>query len=215
MQGWHEEKIRIAAVLLMLLFTRVGTAGGQKIHDSQDNFHLHAKLKGRSYRDDKIEIHAPGDWSIAVDTLAIGGSTQMTIAQGAILRTGKYILRLCTGCMQASGITGGRFSEIAEWFNRRIAAIRERYPVPVARLRPVRSRRCLTESTSGTRVIHRTSSTKIPTIAASHAQPQRSGTVPTLKTIVRSVRRIAVGFSSTTAVWWASQLSDRMKWRSR
>jgi len=113
MQGWHEKKRWGAAVLLFLVFALIEIARSQKLYDSQDNYHLHAKLKGRSYRDDKIEIHAPRDWTIAVETATTAGSTQMTFAQGAILRKGKYTLRLCTSCMQASGIEGGRFSEIA------------------------------------------------------------------------------------------------------
>jgi hypothetical protein len=113
MQGRHEEKSRGAAVLFLLVFTLIGTASTQKLYDPQDNFHLHAKLAGRSYRDDKIEVRAPGDWSIAIGTVTTTGSSEVTFARGAVLRKGKYILQLCTGCGQASGIAGGRFSEIA------------------------------------------------------------------------------------------------------
>ena len=73
---------------------------------AQDGFLLHMKMTGHTYTDDKISVTAPGDWTIAIDDLA--GSYR-----GAILRKGKYVLRLCTACDQASGLTGGRFNEIA------------------------------------------------------------------------------------------------------
>jgi hypothetical protein len=114
MQRRHEEKSRSAAVLfLLLVFTLIGTASTQKLYDSQDNFQLHAKLAGRSYRDDKIEVRAPEDWNIAIGYETTTGSAQVTFARGAVLRKGKYVLQLCTGCGQVSGIAGGRFNEIA------------------------------------------------------------------------------------------------------
>ncbi len=113
MQRLHEVKARGMTVLFLVVFTLVGTASTQKAYDSQNNFQLHAKLTGRTYRDDKIEVHAPENWSIAVATAASTGSAQATFARGAVLRKGKYIVQLCTGCEQASGIAGGRFSEIA------------------------------------------------------------------------------------------------------
>ena len=73
---------------------------------AQDRSLLHTKVTGRSYTDDKISVEAPGDWTIAIDALA-------DASRGAILRKGKYVLRLCTACGQVSGIVGGRFNEIA------------------------------------------------------------------------------------------------------
>jgi hypothetical protein len=67
---------------------------------------LHMKVTGHTYTDDKISVEAPGDWTITIDDL--DGTYR-----GAILRKGKYVLRLCTACGQTSGIMGGRFNEIA------------------------------------------------------------------------------------------------------
>lgn len=113
MRGRHKEKGRGAAVFFLLVFILAGTASAQRLYDSQDDFHLHAKLTGHTYRDDKIEVRAPEDWSITVRTATSSGSAHVTFARGAVLRKGKYILELCTGCGQVSGIVGGRFSEIA------------------------------------------------------------------------------------------------------
>jgi hypothetical protein len=84
-------------MLFHLLCGAICAAGAQN---------LHTKLTGRFYADDKISVTAPTTWSIAIDE-ADG------MHRGAILRQGKYILRLCTSCTQVSGIVGGRFSEIS------------------------------------------------------------------------------------------------------
>ena len=60
---------------------------------------LHGQLKGRTYIDDKIQVTAPSGWAIES-------------SNGAVLHKGRYILSLCSYCGQASGIQGGRFSEI-------------------------------------------------------------------------------------------------------
>src|SRR5579871_3501321 len=67
---------------------------------------LHVRIAGHTYTDDKISVTAPASWTVAIDDE--GGTLH-----GAILRKGKYILRLCTSCTQVSGIVGGRFNEIA------------------------------------------------------------------------------------------------------
>jgi len=83
---------------------------------AQDNLHLHGSIAGHVYKDDKILVRVPENWTVAIDVFDDGNGT----FRGAILRRGKYILRLCTGCGQASGVNGGRFSEIAglvqPWF---------------------------------------------------------------------------------------------------
>lgn len=68
---------------------------------------LHMRMIGHTYVDDKITVTAPATWAIAVEDADAG------IHRGAILRKGKYILRLCTSCAQVSGIKGGRFGEIS------------------------------------------------------------------------------------------------------
>jgi hypothetical protein len=60
-------------------------------------------MAGGLYEDDQIRVQVPASWHMAVD-----GD-----GQGVILRKDGYILRLCTGCAQVSGIVGGRFNEIA------------------------------------------------------------------------------------------------------
>ena len=201
MRGRHKEKGRGAAVLFLLMFILAGTASTQRLYDSQDDFHLHAKLTGHTYRDDKIEVRAPEDWSITVRTATSSGSTQVTFARGAVLRKGKYILELCTGCGQVSGIVGGRFSEIAGMLpSPGIAWIREPCPCLVASRRRLRLRTCLTASISGSDVILGTSSTTMLTIAGSQERRRRSGTGLTLRSIVLSeqCRGTAAGISSTT-----------------
>jgi hypothetical protein len=61
---------------------------------------LHGRLEGQTYTDDKIQVTAPSGWTIES-------------SNGAVLRKGRYVLSLCSNCGQASGIRGGRFSEIA------------------------------------------------------------------------------------------------------
>jgi hypothetical protein len=72
-----------------------------------------ARIADRTYADDRISVTAPATWSMAIDV--VDGNQR-----GAILRKGKYILRLCTSCAQTSGIVGGRFAEISglvqPWF---------------------------------------------------------------------------------------------------
>lgn len=74
---------------------------------AQDRFHLQMKITGHTYTDEKITVSVPQSWTVAIDSGDDG--TYL----GAILRKGRYVLRLCTACGQASGIVGGRFNEIA------------------------------------------------------------------------------------------------------
>jgi len=90
---------------------------------AQDAAGLHATINGRAYQDDKISFAAPAGWTLAIDSSGNGGQPS-----GAILRNGKYILRLCTGCGQASGVQGGRFSEIAGMVQPRFRAVQPAPP---------------------------------------------------------------------------------------
>ena len=105
------ERCRLGAMLVavgLLLGAAVTPA------TAQDNLHLHGSIAGHVYQDDKIRVRVPENWSVAIDAYSDG------TFRGAILRKGNYILRLCSGCGQASGVRGGRFSEIAglvqPWF---------------------------------------------------------------------------------------------------
>jgi hypothetical protein len=80
---------------------------------AQADFGVHSHLAGQTYEDDKIRVAAPPDWTVTVDNGTTTGGRQLTYNKGATLRHGRYILTLCTSCGQASGIRGGRFSEIA------------------------------------------------------------------------------------------------------
>jgi len=77
---------------------------------AQDNLYLRGKITGRVYQDDWISVRAPEGWSLDLDVIESG---DLRFTRGALLRKGNYILRLCTGCEQVSGVVGGRFSEIA------------------------------------------------------------------------------------------------------
>ena len=85
---------------------------------AQSSYDLHPRIDGRTYRDDKISVGVPAGWTLSVDQRDIGAGQMLT--RGLVLRHGRYILRLCTGCEQVSGIVGGRFAEIAgmvqPWF---------------------------------------------------------------------------------------------------
>jgi hypothetical protein len=108
-RGGLSETSKAAVFLLLCGMATPATA--------QDNFNLHGRITGRSYRDDKIGVLSPEDWGISIDTIQEG---DQTFVRGAVLRKGNYLLRLCTGCGQVSGVIGGRFSEIAglvqPWF---------------------------------------------------------------------------------------------------
>jgi hypothetical protein len=73
-----------------------------------EEFNVHPIIAGHVYRDDKISVRVPPSWN-----LTILGGEYARYPLGAVLRKGRYILRLCTMCGQVSGIMGGRFSEIA------------------------------------------------------------------------------------------------------
>jgi hypothetical protein len=198
MRGRHKEKGRGAAVLFLLVFILAGTASAQRLYDSQDDFHLHAKLTGHTYRDDKIEVRAPEDWSITVRTATSSGSAHVTFARGAVLRKGKYILELCTGCGQVSGIVGGRFSEIAGMVQ------------PWYRMDPGEMPCGKQETTKASNLLDRIDFwfrrgpahvfDDDATIAGSQERRRRSGTGLTLRSIVLSkqCRETAAGISSTT-----------------
>jgi len=97
----RQQSRRLRSLALSLIFLGVIISAG-----AQDRFLLHMNIAGRTYTDDKISVEAPENWTIAIDDL--DGTYR-----GAILRKGKYVLRLCTACGQTSGIMGGRFNEIA------------------------------------------------------------------------------------------------------
>jgi hypothetical protein len=80
---------------------------------AQADFGDHSHLAGQTYKDDKIKVTVPPDWTVAIDTATTRGDRQLTYDQGATLRHGKYILTLCYFCGQASGVAGGRFNEIS------------------------------------------------------------------------------------------------------
>jgi hypothetical protein len=82
---------------------------------SVQNTVLHPTLSHGIYQDEKIRVAIPARWTAKIDvqpaTVERGGSP--AIALGLVLRKGKYILTLCSECMQVSGIFGGRFYEVA------------------------------------------------------------------------------------------------------
>jgi hypothetical protein len=85
---------------------------------AQSSYDLHPRIDGRTYHDDKISVRVPAGWALSIDQQDLGGG--QTLTHGLVLRHGRYVLRLCTGCAQVSGIVGGRFAEIAgmvqPWF---------------------------------------------------------------------------------------------------
>jgi hypothetical protein len=77
---------------------------------ARSDHHLRARIKNGLYEDEKISVQIPAAWNPTINGEVRNGSAN---AIGLVLRKDRYILRLCTGCAQTSGIVGGRFSEIA------------------------------------------------------------------------------------------------------
>jgi hypothetical protein len=104
-----------ALAATLVLAALVLAAGPLALAQSSD---LHPHIDGRTYRDDRISVQAPVDWTLSLDQQDLGAGQVRT--RGVILRQGRYILHLCTGCAQVSGVVGGRFAEIAlmvqPWF---------------------------------------------------------------------------------------------------
>ena len=93
-----------------------GGGGAQSTVVDRDAFHLHGKFMGWVYQDDKIRVEAPVGWGLAYYVVPNSNGNH----GGVLLHKGKYLLTLCSACGQASGVNGGRFSEIAglvqPWF---------------------------------------------------------------------------------------------------
>jgi hypothetical protein len=92
------------------LFLAFGLVVATCAQDDIGELNVHPGIAGQFYRDDKISVRAPPSWSVAILREEDASSSR-----GAIFRKGRYILRLCTTCGQVSGVTGGRFTEIARY----------------------------------------------------------------------------------------------------
>ncbi len=98
--------LRLACLLLSLAAAAAATTQDDVFNSDSGN--LHPRIRGRVYKDDKIGVQVPASWQ-----LALLRWQNAPFPMGAELRKGNYLLRLCTGCGQASGAVGGRFAEIA------------------------------------------------------------------------------------------------------
>lgn len=98
---------RVLSCLLLSLAAASAAATAQDDVFNDQSGNLRPSIRGQVYKDDKISVQVPASWQVSILRWA------NTPRMGAELRKGNYILRLCTGCGQASGVVGGRFAEIA------------------------------------------------------------------------------------------------------
>src|SRR5271170_5489059 len=74
MQSSNASKLFKRSIQLLPLCAAFATTS------AQDTFGVHAQLAGHVYRDDKIEVEAPTNWTISIETETTGGSQQLTFA---------------------------------------------------------------------------------------------------------------------------------------
>ena len=67
------------------------------------------------FEDDRIRVEIPAGWSIHTATEHVSGDKPFELPIGALLTKGKYRIYLLTHKQQASGIEGGRFSEVVNY----------------------------------------------------------------------------------------------------
>lgn len=67
------------------------------------------------FEDDRIRVVIPAGWSVQPATEHVSGDKIFDLPIGALLTKGKYRLYLLTHYGQASGIEGGRFSEVVQY----------------------------------------------------------------------------------------------------
>jgi hypothetical protein len=67
------------------------------------------------FEDDRIRVEIPAGWSVQTATEHVSGDKPFELPIGALLTKGKYRLYLLSHQQQASGIEGGRFSEVVQY----------------------------------------------------------------------------------------------------
>ncbi len=67
------------------------------------------------FEDDRIQVRAPEDWSVTPIFQRESGLSSRRVHIGAVMRNGPWRIYLLTHYGQTSGITGGRFGEIAPY----------------------------------------------------------------------------------------------------
>jgi len=68
-----------------------------------------------AFEDDRIRVEVPTGWSLQPVVGHTGGVPSVDIQLGALLTKGRYKIYLLTHSGHASGIAGGRFSEIVQY----------------------------------------------------------------------------------------------------
>jgi hypothetical protein len=69
------------------------------------------------FEDDRIRVEIPAGWSAQPATEHVSGDKPFELPIGALLSRGKYRLYLLSHKEQASGIEGGRFSEVVQYIS--------------------------------------------------------------------------------------------------
>ncbi len=97
--------------LLVLVLAVVTSATVSQVAECQVERSSHYPM----FEDDRIRVAVPRGWSVQDATEHVGGNKPFDRTIGALLTKGNYRLYLLTHKGQASGIEGGRFSEVVEY----------------------------------------------------------------------------------------------------
>ena len=100
--------IKLYCWITLATFLTLGSGG--QIASSRTNANMN-----QSYQDDRIQAAIPGHWSSKPVYRTSDGTDASKYRIGVVLSDGRFDLYLLTHYDQASGVTGGRFSEVAEY----------------------------------------------------------------------------------------------------
>lgn len=104
--------LRPSAVFSALLFLAVPVANSKKVAP-----HPKDQRPQNVFEDDRIRVEIPAGWSVRTATTHVIGDRSFELPIGALLTKGKYKLYLLSHQGQASGIRGGRFSEVVHYIS--------------------------------------------------------------------------------------------------
>ena len=95
------------------------------------------------FEDDRIRVGIPAGWSVQPATETVTGDRTYQLPIGALFTKGRYKLYLPSHHGQASGIEGGRFSEVVEYISPWIDMSESPWlPCPLKRMRRSQTTNC-------------------------------------------------------------------------
>jgi hypothetical protein len=101
---WSNQ-LAVAFLCLMVSFITSQTAECQ----------AQSKASAQVFEDDRIRVEVPTGWSVQTATESVTGGKPFDAPIGALLTKDKYRLYLLSHTGHASGVEGGRFSEVVEY----------------------------------------------------------------------------------------------------